>query len=224
MRKILRSVREEKIFGYLAKCEKFGDIGCDHGHFSEAMLTFSKAESAVCSDISGKCLEKAKKLLFDQGEKVTFAVCDGISKAHAGCDQILIAGMGGLEISHILTTAETLPRRLVLQPMSDWETVRRTLCDLSYRITEDTVFSADGKYYYIMVAEDRFSGENGYTAREFRYGRGALGDMPPVFREILKTRLSQIADALKNVKDPAALFAEQAEIEEILQNGTEKNT
>ena len=53
--------RLEKIFSVIPKCETFADIGCDHGYLAKAVLDSGKCKSAVISDISQKCLEKAKK-------------------------------------------------------------------------------------------------------------------------------------------------------------------
>ena len=148
----MKTQRQRIIFRYLTPCTCFGDVGCDHGVFTYEMLASGKAQSAVYSDISAACLSKANALLAPFQKAATGVVCDGITSAHAPCDQILIAGMGGMEMVKILTAAPTLPARLVLQPMKDAEALRKTVVSLGYAIQTDTLFTAEGKYYYLIAA------------------------------------------------------------------------
>ena len=59
--------------------------------------------------------------------------------------------MGGLEIISILTNAERLPQKLVLQPMRNVPDVRAYVAE-QYAITLDEKFK-DGKFYDLIVAE-----------------------------------------------------------------------
>ena len=149
----MKTERQKRIFDSLTPCKVFGDVGCDHGRFTLAMLVSGKAERAVYSDISAKSLQKAEKLLTDYADVSQSVVCDGIERRHAPCDEILIAGMGGAEVVKILSRAPQLPKRLVVQPMKDAEAVRRTMDALGYLLAEDIVFPAEGKYYYLIAGE-----------------------------------------------------------------------
>ena len=55
--------RIEKLCSYLSPCKTFADVGCDHGYCTLYALKNGLCESAVVSDISEKCLDKARVLL-----------------------------------------------------------------------------------------------------------------------------------------------------------------
>ena len=172
--------RLKVIFSELAPCERLADVGCDHGFITEAALKSGLAKSAVISDISALSLKKAETLLKDYlGKNVRSVVCDGIGEEHAGCDQILIAGMGGEEICGILSNAPSLPGRLVLQPMKNVDKVRKTALSLGYRILKDYCFK-DGKFYFLLVCE---RGEDEYDEDELFFGRDNLRNPSPDFKE-----------------------------------------
>ncbi len=218
----MKTERQKVIISHLAPCTVFGDVGCDHGVMTDAALSMGIAQRAVYSDVSPLCLKKAQMLLAPFGKRATGVVADGIVSAHAECDQILIAGMGGMEIIKILQTAYTLPFRLVLQPMKDEEGVRRLLNQLSYQIKADTLFAAEGKYYYLIVAE-KGAGDNGYSDMEYRYGRDVLRDFPPVFTRILTERREVLLSALKTATNKEALTEKLRETEELLTYGNKKS-
>ncbi|MBQ5801970.1 MAG: tRNA (adenine(22)-N(1))-methyltransferase TrmK [Clostridia bacterium] len=215
----MKTQRQRVIYDYLTPCACFGDVGCDHGVFTYEMLTSKKAQTAVYSDISAACLQKARVLTAPYAARATGVVCDGITEAHAPCDQVLIAGMGGMEIVKILQNAPTLPTRLVLQPMKDAESVRKAVVALGYAVEKDTLFTAEGKYYYIVTAN---KGQTlpPYSEREYRYGRDNLRDLQADFLHLLQVRREELTLAAARAKESALLAAELAEIEEILQNGT----
>ena len=82
--------RLKEIFSLLPECESFADVGCDHGYIAEAMLKSGKCKRAVMSDVSEKCLEKAKKLNAEfikngvaeavLGALTGFAICRPLAK------------------------------------------------------------------------------------------------------------------------------------------------
>ena len=102
--------RLEKIFSIIPECEVFADIGCDHGYMAEAMLTRDKAKKVIIADISEKCLQKAKDLLYPyikSGRAISVVANGFIGLPNS--DVALIAGMGGEEICAILKGASHLP-------------------------------------------------------------------------------------------------------------------
>jgi tRNA A22 N-methylase len=81
---------------------------------------------------------------------------------------VLIAGMGGMEMTHIL--AEALPERFVLQPMRDSAAVRKLLLAKGACIERDFTFFAEGKFYD-AIAGKREGGTKAYTQAEILFGR-----------------------------------------------------
>lgn len=199
------TIRLEKIFAEIEKTEVFADIGCDHGYITKKMLDSKKCERAVITDISEKCLSKAKTVLKDYIEagKVQSFVCDGF-KADFSCDTALIAGMGGEEIIKILKNCKNLPANLILQPMKNTEKVRETAVKSGYKIKKDFIFYDGEKYYNLLVLT---VGEDFLTPEEKEFGRTNIMERGEDFIKYVKSEIEKIDGILKtkNVKSFSAL-------------------
>lgn len=189
------TARLDELFRLLPPCRKFADVGCDHGYIAARMLSSGKCERLVVSDISEKCLEKAKSLLADEiAAGRAEAVCsDGLERVPSDCDLVLIAGMGGDEITEILKKAPFLPQMLCVQPMKNTEKLRVTLLVLGYRLDRDYTFR-DGKFYDVILARQ---GEDCLSAREARFGRTNLEERPAAFLDKLKEEREKIDGYLR---------------------------
>ena len=175
--------RIDEIVSAIPVSDVFADVGCDHGYVSKEMLRRRKCRFAVASDISGKCLEKARKLLSREIEQNRAAciVSDGL-KEIPSADTVLIAGMGGEEIVSILKGAEKLPENLVLQPMKNCDKTRRFALSAGYRTVKDYVFYSDGKYYNLIVLK---KGEDSLSEEEIEFGRTNLENPSEDFKKML---------------------------------------
>ncbi|MBD5131595.1 MAG: SAM-dependent methyltransferase [Clostridiales bacterium] len=122
------------------------DVGCDHALIAKYCADNGLAQTVIASDISDACLNKARALLADT-ENVRFVCCDGIKY---DCDEAVIAGMGGLLISKILTAASALPSTVVTCPHRDADCVRKTLTSLGYGIDCDEDVEDNGKFYSVI--------------------------------------------------------------------------
>lgn len=180
--------RIDKLCAFLDECESFADIGCDHGYCTRYMLERGLCKRAYVSDVSEKCLEKARKLLkkyIDGG--VLSAVCgNGLEKIDKNTEQVLIAGMGGEEIIAILGRG-FIPDKFVLQPMKNVREVREFLIANGAKITRDTVFESGGKFYFVIKGER--NGANLYYS-EARLEYGYELDNPVLF-EFLSQELGK---------------------------------
>lgn len=147
--------RLNEIFREIISSNLICDVGCDHGYIACRILKESKAKKVVATDISQKCLDKAKKLIQenDLQDRAEFCCVDGIPLGY-DFDQIVIAGMGGLEIVKILERflSEESKARFVLQPMRDERLVREFLNKNGYKLIVDRIFK-DNKLYRLIVAE-----------------------------------------------------------------------
>ena len=186
--------RLKEIFSSIPTCKIFADIGCDHGYMTEQMLKENKCERAVISDVSKKCLIKAENLLKDyinEGRVQAF-VSDGFDNLPK-VDTALIAGMGGEEISKILLKCKNLPNSLILQPMKNPETVRKTLIDLSYRLEKDYIFKVGRRFYVLIVA---VKGKDILSEEEIEFGRTNLLTKSDDFIGWVKEEISKTAKYL----------------------------
>lgn len=197
--------RLSTIFSEFEQCDKFADIGCDHGYCAEYMLEKNLCEHAVVSDISAESLKKAQLLLSGYAAcgKVTSVCCNGMENIPKDCDFVLIAGMGGEEIVAILKNGY-IPQKLLLQPMKNTRKVREFLLAEGLEITADYTF-ADGKYYDLIKAA-KTGGKSVYTDLELEFGRDNL--LHPSADFIMKLQ-SEIVKKESYLKAPLGKSAEQ---------------
>ena len=186
--------RLEKIFSIIPNCEVFADIGCDHGYMAEAMLVREKAEKVIIADISDKCLQKAKDLLYPyiNSKRAISVVANGFVGV-PDSDVGLVAGMGGEEICAILKSASFLPNTLVLQPMKNTDKVRLCLLEKGYKLEKDYVFKSANKFYDIILA---VKGIDALTDQEIEFGRDNLRDKSDDFIEFISQKLIRLDSIL----------------------------
>ncbi|MDE7405988.1 MAG: class I SAM-dependent methyltransferase [Clostridiales bacterium] len=141
------SKRLDLIKSLIIPARVIADVGCDHGLIAEYCT--AKAERVIASDISEKCLQKARVRLAG-ATNVTFICCDGLGYE---CDEAIISGMGGILIAQILRTAAVLPKTLILSPHRDGGLVRTTLLDLGYGIDCDIPIYDRNKFYSVIRAD-----------------------------------------------------------------------
>ncbi len=181
--------RLKEIFSLLPECESFADVGCDHGYIAEAMLKSGKCKRAVMSDVSEKCLEKAKKLNaeFIKNGVAEAVLSDGLKKVPR-TECVLIAGMGGEEIIKILSESPFVPEKILLQPMKNADKVRVYIAENGYKILKDYIFFAEGKYYVLILAE---RGADKLTAEEAEFGRTNLQNPSEAFVRYIKEEIAR---------------------------------
>lgn len=187
--------RIEEITSVIPRCKVFADVGCDHGYAAEKALKSGRCEKAVVSDVSEKCLMKARSLLSDYIAKGrAIAVLSDGFKNLPPCDVALIAGMGGEEIAKIISDAAkdgyVLPETLVLQPMKNADKVRALLAESGYRLEKDYLFYVGDKYYFLIKA---VRGADVLSDEEREFGRTNVNELPPDFIRYVKEELGKFA-------------------------------
>lgn len=209
--------RIETICSHLPRTDVFADVGCDHGYCTKYMLDNRLCRRAYLSDISAESLAKARALL---QEEIASGICipvvaDGLHGIPS-CDCVLIAGMGGEEIIHILSEC-AIPPEFVLQPMKNTDKVRAFLLERGCRITLDYTFE-DGKFYDILAG--KAVGGDRYDERELKFGRDNLRSPTDAFIRKIKEEREKLQKRLEvpsmNGTSREALRRKQEELEELL--------
>lgn len=201
--------RLKEICGAIPPSKVLADVGCDHGYCARYALEKGLCEKVYITDISEKCLNKAKSLLqreIEEGRCIPL-VGDGVSVLPEPCT-VLIAGMGGEEIVKILS--QKMPPVFVLQPMKNTEKLRRFLVESGCKISRDNTFE-DGKFYDLIVGTN--AGGDSYTEREFLYGRDNLNRPSPAFLK----KMRKERDELKAYLTAARSKSEREKLEARLQ-------
>ncbi len=211
--------RIDTLCSLLRPAKVFADVGCDHGYCSQYMLKNGLCERAILSDVSKGSLAKAEKLLapYIRSGKAESVLGDGFYGVPNTVDEVLIAGMGGSEIVHILSHEKHgfMPKRFVFQPMHDSEKLRRYLLENDGYIERDYTFE-DGKYYEVMVGgRVECAGQvRDYTDAELEFGKDNLLEMPKAFTDRLK---KLIANTERYLRQPNLQEESKRELEKKLE-------
>ena len=179
------------------------DVGTDHALLAAELINSGKCEKVIASDIKEGPLAAAKKTVERSGitDKVELILSDGLVNVPLeGVSDIVIAGMGGETIADIISESiECIPEnvRLVLQPMTKAEVLRKRLYELGFEILDERIAEDGDKLYTIMSAEPSINDER---LTEFETLCGFYdSDLPLTqkFRKREAERLGKIADSLK---------------------------
>ena len=169
------SKRMEMILDIAGKIRKrtwsqfdFVESGCDHAYLSIELLKRGYARKVYAMDIVEGPLRSARENIERELGKTEYEfrietrLSDGLVNLKEGeADALLIAGMGGGTILHILTERNDLVsamKCLILQPQSEIDQVRRYLVKQGFWILFENMVEEDGKFYSVIgaVREDWF--------------------------------------------------------------------
>lgn len=146
----------------LVRCGcRLADIGTDHAKLPVWLARQGKISGALACDISPGAIASAEKTIALHGsEKLVEArISDGLAAVMPNeVDDIVIAGMGGDQISMILSDNIICqngwlqnPRyNLILQPMSHPERLREALNSGGFEIVSETAVR-EGRRIYIII-------------------------------------------------------------------------
>jgi tRNA (adenine22-N1)-methyltransferase len=173
-------------------CDTVADIGCDHGKVAAALVRSGKAQRAICGDISGKSLEKARKLAREYGleSRISLREGSGLSVLETGeADAAIIAGMGGRLIARILEEGmDQAPGALVLSPNRDAALLRGWLAQNGYIIADEALVREDGRFYPILLAR---RGESAALSDiELEFGPVLLQKKPEALKQYVRRRIA----------------------------------
>lgn len=141
------------------KGTKIADIGTDHAYLPVWLVRTGFASFALACDIKAEPLMQGELTIkkYHAEDLVETRLCDGLRDVNSyEVDDIIIAGMGGETIVHILSDAPWLKdksKRLILQPMSKHELVIEYLYKNGFELKEHRCTVADGKIYTAFSAE-----------------------------------------------------------------------
>ncbi len=185
--------------------KKIADIGTDHAYLPAYLIENGISPEAIAADIGEGPLENAKKIAHSSPvlkERITLRLSDGLKKIEPHeADDIIIAGMGGILIAEILTAApwvKDASKRLILQPMSHAEDVRRYLCENGFEIIKEDACAEQRHCYLLIVAE--YTGKENDKTEAFYY-RGLIENIKTEdakkYHEMRMSSIRKKRDALK---------------------------
>ena len=165
------------------------DVGTDHGYVPIYLLEQKKIKSAIAMDINKGPLERAREHihLYGMDAYIQTRLSDGVAALEKGeADSILVAGMGGGLVMHILEEGKDICQaagELILQPQSELCSVREYLAENGYVTEAERMVFEDGKYYPMMKAR---KGRESYVREiDYRFGKGLLEEKNQVLYQFL---------------------------------------
>lgn len=192
------SERLDAIASEIELGKTMADIGTDHGFLPIYMLEAGICPKAIATDISPKSLNKAeiqwKNGKYD-GEFIT-RVGNGLGVLNFGeVDTIVIAGMGGLLISDILSDDFNHTKsfnQFILQPRSHTGELRKRLWCMGFEVEKDLLVR-EGKFIpEILVA--KYKGLNNFTNNKLSSYLGKNVEIKDILITEGKKGVNEISD------------------------------
>jgi tRNA (adenine22-N1)-methyltransferase len=133
---------------------RLADIGTDHAYLPAYLVLKGVVPSAIASDLREGPLDNARATVRENGieNQIELRISDGFDCLYySEADDYVLAGMGGILMSELLSRAEWLKNpdlHLILQPQSHAEYVRRFLSENGFEIQNEICVN-EGERLYI---------------------------------------------------------------------------
>jgi len=187
------SFRLKAIVSMVPESETVADIGCDHGKVAVWLLKNGRAKYAVCGDLSGRSLDKARKLAQSKGLKDAISLREGsgfdvVDKGEA--QTAVVAGMGGELIASILEKGkDKLPDTLVLSCNKGSGVMRKWLGENGF-VVEDEDLVLENRHYYPVIRARRGNSKP-LNDMELEFGPVLLEKKPKLLKYYVNHRIDQ---------------------------------
>lgn len=198
--------------------DTLADIGCDHGKVVISAVLSGKAKKGIAIDISSDSLNKAILLAAQHNvdKDIEFIAGDGLTPIqNQKPDCIVIAGLGGNEITKILSKKE-VKSKYILVAHQDVAVLRKYLMENAFFVHKDYVIKESERFYDIIVAT---KGESNYSIKELYTGKNKpFSEDYFVRAQSRKKKLEKIINSVDIDKLSGEIKDEWEEINNALQN------
>lgn len=153
------SERLATIAELIPRCGILSDIGTDHAFIPIFAVENGLCERAIAADLRKGPLEMAEANIRRHGleSRIELRLGNGLEPVRPEeCDVIVIAGMGGLLIRDILSSAHEKSNRaslLLLQANNAVDALRKWLYENGYEVLEEKLISDAGKLYSLIKSK-----------------------------------------------------------------------
>jgi len=186
-------------------CKTVCDVGTDHAYIPIYLIRQGICKTAIATDVRPGPIEKANMNIrqYEMADFIDTRIGNGLQPLkEQEADIIVIAGMGGLLISSILTEGIEKARsaqRLIIQPMGSVEDVRKWLYDNGFEIIDEGLAMERDKIYNVISA--------GWTGQQIDYniidiyiGRKLIEKNDPILKAYIKREINKINTAINGLK------------------------
>ena len=204
------------------------DIGSDHGFLVKKLFDSNQIDCAFVTDISQKCLKKAKSNLTNYNN-IIYLCGDGLNVFNnnlpANLDKkynnympnaVVIAGMGGEEIIKILSQKSAKHfNKFILAPQRNLVLVREYLCKHNFEIVSDKVVK-EGKMFYNVIVAIRSKTKQRLSEEELVFGLTNIHSPDKDFLLYMQFLCKQYLEILSN-KEVSSIRAKYDMLQSIMQ-------
>ncbi len=152
------SPRLQAVADLVLRGQPAADIGCDHAQLAGAWVRSGAVPRAIASDVRPGPLEHARARLANFAA-VEIRLGSGLSTLGPGeVATIAMAGMGGglmLELLEASPDVVATTQRVILQPNSSWENVRRALAERNIPLDAEVLTEEAGRLYLTLAFDPR---------------------------------------------------------------------
>lgn len=185
------------------------DVGTDHAYLAAELLKSGKCRKVIASDVAEGPLGAAQRTLMQAGllDRAELVLSDGLVNVPCdGVSDVVIAGMGGETIAHILGECSWIKAgvNLILQPMTKISFLREWLCENGFKIVCERIV-CEGRFFYTVMKALYIGGS--IEISEFEREIGILDWSDETVAEYGRFRFSQLvklAEQLGTVQPDAA--------------------
>lgn len=185
------------------------DVGTDHAYLPLLLVQQGKCPRAIGCDLRPGPLENARRHVEQAGltDVIDLRLCDGLSAVSPEeVDDVCLCGLGGEVIAAVLAAApwtKDPEKRLILQPMSAEDDLRRFLAQEGYAVEREVLVRDAGRLYLLLAA--RFTGERESHTGDY-WIAGNVSVAQPFGEEYLTRRLTRLEKGIRSLaraRDPA---------------------
>lgn len=179
------------------------DVGTDHAHLPCYLALQGQICHAIATDVNAKPLLRARQNItkWQMQHLIDVVQTDGLSGIQQDqADDIVIAGMGGEMIGHILQHcpwAQHPQKQYILQPMSRIPFLRRWLYQNGYHILWEQAVYESSHFYTVILC--RFCGQQKDIDELFAHTGKLLKNCDPESLDYLRhqtARMQKIAQQM----------------------------
>ena len=176
------------------------DIGCDHGLLPCFLAQEGISPFVIGVDVHKGPFETARRAVEASAleDCVDVRFGDGLLPVEPGeADTAILAGIGGGTIRDILEQSPLVVeklRRLILQPMTGEDIVRRWLTSHGWSIIAEDIIAEDGRLYQIIAAEKGQAEKLNYI--EASYGPLLIEKRHELLPELLQKDMAAVQDII----------------------------
>lgn len=213
------SDRLEMVVSFVEPVKQAADVGTDHGYVPVELVRRGIAERALAMDVRTGPLFHAEENIRAAGleNKIETRLSDGLVKLSKGeADVVIIAGMGGELVIHILENGRHMwdsVKQWVLSPQSELQKVRRWLYENGFAIDAEGMVLEDGKYYTVLDVrrkrENHAAGSAEVNEKDSAYVYGKY--LIDTKNSVLKAYLKEEEEKLSALYEKLSLAAGESE-------------